>query len=110
MPAVAVITRTPRLDLAEWVAAASSDAALVRSPPYEKYNPYKHTMVTVDPAEGEFNIMVDGKTVGAVEPSADFDINGQLLVYAPKEPDAQFKAIVSRVAAVVQADVEWGEV
>jgi hypothetical protein len=109
MPVVAVIIRTPRVELTEWIAAASSDAALVRPPVYEKYNPYKHTTVLVDPAEGEFHIVLDGTTVGAVEPSSDFDINGELHVYAPKEPNDQFKAIVSRLTTVLRADVEWGD-
>ena len=107
MGLVAVILRTPNLQLDEWIRRIKATEEIVSPPPWEARNPFSGQLTTVAASAGTAEIVASGVLVGAIEPSAEFADDGELHVYAPERPSGALRSIVTTVAEAMGAEVQW---
>lgn len=107
MSLVAVISRTPRLEMAEWLRRIELMDELVPPPPREANNPFTGQCTTLTSKPGTVEIIVSGTLVGAIEPSTAFDDDGELHVYAPERPVDALQSTAAAVAGALGADIQW---
>ncbi len=102
MGMLAVITRKPAIGLSEWLNYIASNPALVRPHNQEIDNPLMPSVkVTIRPAEGEVDIIINNQWIGTIEPGDEHDVPGILIVYAIPEHTSAVKDFVRGVAPIV---------
>lgn len=105
-----VISRTPKLRRKEWSACIDQHPQLLRRTwePREIDNPFKPgTKAVVTPPPDLANLIEDGSAVGAVEPSEDFDQDGELLVWAPEDKVTNARRVSDALARHLNARLQW---
>jgi hypothetical protein len=109
MALVAVISRVPLLSPQEWLRCI--DTRVMAAPDVvEVTNPFTGVgRLSVRPQPGEVVVLVDGQTVGGIEPSVEFERDGELHVYAPAAPSTALRDVVRETANRLGANVEWAE-
>jgi hypothetical protein len=105
MGVTAIISREPPLELSEWLNCIDQNDALVRTEPRPMINPFTGKPTILHYPPGDVLIRIGGATVGAVEPSPDFEGDGELLVYAPVV--SKVRSVVEGIARFLGADLRW---
>jgi hypothetical protein len=108
MPLSGIISRAPRLSMPEWLRFVDDNEALVRHDPRVIVNPFTGSRVVHQSNPANVSISVDGVTVGGIEPSSEFDDDGELHVFTPEEADGrQARAVATAIAKSLGARLEW---
>jgi hypothetical protein len=104
------ISREPRLSRSEWLRCIEENATLVADEARVIVNPFTGDRVLHQPPPGGATLCVGGATVGGIEPSVDFEDDGELLVYAPEDSDGKEARIAAEVVAkALGAQLDWIE-
>lgn len=107
MAIVATISRTQLLRMEEWLACVAVMDELIPHAPRKIVNPFTGQPTVAYPNIGSVTLTVAGTHVGAIEPSSEFDTDGELLVYSAHADSPAFRKLVAEVAKALGASIEW---
>jgi hypothetical protein len=91
----------------EWTALIDRSPLLSRPAPREIVNPFTGVRELTGPRAGEAEILSPNGPVGAIEPSSEFDDDGELFVYAADGKHDVVRSAAQEIAAALCANLEW---
>lgn len=107
MALVGALIPIVRLSRAEWSAYIDRNPALVRPQPRQLVNPFTGHQEVHVPDSGEAEILAAETVVGAIEPSPEFEDDGELHVYAADGKHEFVKTAARDIAGALNATFEW---
>lgn len=96
---------TPSLAL--WEAFLKRRPDLVRPPPRLIKNPFSGNTVEFHEPPGVVRIIHEGHILGAIEPSAEFTLDGELLLYSRGRAPGGLREIIDKLCIDLDASLEW---
>ena len=120
---IGVISRNPKLSIDDWTRAIARGPELFAVNPFRSMsprlitpatrqieNPFRGGTVTVTPRVGEVSLVIGGEAVARLQPSDEFDRDGEVLVHSRLPVREEVKAAVGLLAKEMGAMVEWFDV
>ena len=103
----AIIAREPPWPLREWLACIDERDDLVRPEPRQIRNPFTGQQTMFEEPEGVVRIMRGGDSLGAIEPSPEFEEDGELVVYSKGKITPGLREVLEGLAGRLGASLEW---
>lgn len=106
MGLVAIISREPRIEMEEWLRLVESRTDTVAPAPRAIINPFTGNPTTVVPRRGRVELQAESGLLGGIEPSDEFDADGELLLYTVERTDA-LRRLAEDIARALAAHITW---
>lgn len=111
MALVGIISRDSILTLDEWLMLVSETDELVPAPATIMENVFRGDLEVRKAVAGAVRIVIggNGKGIGAITPSEDFEETGELDVWAADGQARVVRVFAEAIAAKLNAQLEWDE-
>ncbi len=108
MGLVALVVGSSRITMDAWLDCISRTENLTPAAARTTVNPFTRQALNHVPPPGEVVLRLGENAVGAIAPSAEFDEDGVLEVFAPHPAMAEDgRRLVECIAAQLSAEVRW---
>jgi hypothetical protein len=92
-----------------WDSYVKRRSDLVAPPARLVKNPFTGQLVEFRESPGTVRIVRNGARLGAIEPSPEFEEDGELLIYSRGRPPAELREVVEDICRELAGALEWCE-